>query len=206
MRVVPLSILLALAFWVAACSGAEEGADESAVAAVPPRAQLSATPSTGAAPLTVQFVDESSGAISLLGWDFDGDGAVDSTEPSPSHTYEAPGEYVTRLTVRGPAGSDSAEQVIVVTVSGPVSISITPSFLLMSVGQTKQLMARAVLSDDSVQPIGEPGVWSSTKPGVASVSPGGIVVAKAQGTTRVTLRFLDLTDSAPSFLDLTDSR
>ena len=37
MRVVSLSILLALVFWVAACSGADEDADEPAVVAVPPR-------------------------------------------------------------------------------------------------------------------------------------------------------------------------
>jgi PKD repeat protein len=72
----------------------------------PPTADFTADPVSGQAPLTVQFTDASTGTVDSWAWDFDNDGTVDSTEPSPSHTYEAAGIYTVKLTVNGPGGSD----------------------------------------------------------------------------------------------------
>ena len=55
----------------------------------PPVAELSGTPTSGAAPLTVLFTDTSIGGVSAWFWDF-GDGAT-STVQHPSHTYITPG-------------------------------------------------------------------------------------------------------------------
>ena len=45
-------------------------------------------------------------------WTF-GDGATSSTVPNPVHTYDEPGEYTVRLTMRSSAGpSNSAERVV----------------------------------------------------------------------------------------------
>jgi PKD repeat protein len=51
--------------------------------------------------LSVQFVNQSSGAASYL-WDF-GDGAT-STDQNPEHTYATGGCYVVTLTASGSSG------------------------------------------------------------------------------------------------------
>jgi large repetitive protein len=83
-----------------------------------PYAAFSADPISGSAPLTVQFTDKSV-VISPLtyAWDFDNDGVIDSTDPSPSYTYNADGTYTAKLTVTNAAGSDDATQTITVNTS-----------------------------------------------------------------------------------------
>lgn len=71
----------------------------------PALAGFTAGPTTGPAPLLVQFTDQSSGDISSWLWNF-GDGLA-STLRNPSHTYQSPGSYTVTLTVNGPGGTDS---------------------------------------------------------------------------------------------------
>ena len=71
-----------------------------------PVAQFSATPTSGQAPLAVQFSDESSGSPTLHGcWEF-GDGGT-SSESSPLHTYMAAGSYTVSLTVTNAVEGDT---------------------------------------------------------------------------------------------------
>jgi PKD repeat protein len=72
----------------------------------PPEANFTATPTSGQAPLTVQFTDMSTGNIDSWLWDF-GDGAT-SRERYPFHTYSYEGTYTVTLTVEGPCGIDVA--------------------------------------------------------------------------------------------------
>ena len=72
---------------------------------VTPRAKFSATSTTGVAPLTVSFVDESVGGVTSYAWDF-GDGTT-STQANPSKVYSTPGVYSVVLTVTGAGGSDT---------------------------------------------------------------------------------------------------
>jgi len=53
----------------------------------------------GAAPLIVQFTDETVGEPSFWLWDFDNDGTTDSIEQHPIWTYTEPGSYSVLLTV-----------------------------------------------------------------------------------------------------------
>ena len=57
-----------------------------------------AEPTTGTAPLTVQFTDLSSGG-NILGWewDFENDGIIDSYEQNPEYTYQDTGSYSVSL-------------------------------------------------------------------------------------------------------------
>ncbi|AKB30309.1 cell surface protein [Methanosarcina siciliae T4/M] len=82
-----------------------------------PVANFTATPTSGNAPLTVNFTDASTGTVSSYAWDFDNDGNVDSTEQSPSYIYAAVGTYTVNLTVTGTGGSDSEVKVDLVEVS-----------------------------------------------------------------------------------------
>jgi len=71
----------------------------------PPVAEFTATPTSGDAPLAVDFTDLSTGAISHCLWDF-GDGET-SVDQSPSHTYTNVGTYTVSLTVSGSDGNDT---------------------------------------------------------------------------------------------------
>ena len=70
-----------------------------------PVAAFTSDKTSGAAPLTVQFTDQSTGSITSYAWDF-GDGGTSSLK-NPAHTYTAAGTYTVNLTVTGPGGSDS---------------------------------------------------------------------------------------------------
>ncbi|MGB9927182.1 MAG: NosD domain-containing protein, partial [Methanosarcina sp.] len=62
-----------------------------------PVANFNTSNNSGYAPLTVRFNDLSVNAANL-NWDFESDGIIDSTEKTPSHTYNEPGNYTARLT------------------------------------------------------------------------------------------------------------
>ncbi len=80
-----------------------------------PVAGFSADKTSGAAPLTVQFTDQSTGSITSYAWDF-GDGGTSSLK-NPAHTYTAAGTYTVTLTVTGHGGSDSETRTSFITVT-----------------------------------------------------------------------------------------
>ena len=77
---------------------------------------LAAAPTTGAAPLTVQFADRSTGGPQSWSWDF-GDGATSSAR-NPVHTYTSPGTYTVRLTVATTTGRSTGVRTGLITVTG----------------------------------------------------------------------------------------
>jgi PKD repeat protein len=90
------------------------------VAYSPPVAGFSGTPTSGNAPLTVAFTDQSTGTISSRSWEF-GDGGT-STAQNPSHTYTTEGTYNVSLTVTGPGGeTDTNTKPGYITVSADTS-------------------------------------------------------------------------------------
>ncbi|MFA5296361.1 MAG: DUF3821 domain-containing protein [Methanoregulaceae archaeon] len=80
------------------------------------KADFSGMPTSGEAPLTVQFTDISTGAPTSWYWNF-GDG-VFSTEQNPVHTYLNPGTYTVGLTVSNTAGTSSITKNHYITVTG----------------------------------------------------------------------------------------
>ncbi|MEA2104826.1 MAG: PKD domain-containing protein [Candidatus Cloacimonadota bacterium] len=62
-------------------------------------ADFSASDTTGLAPLSVNFIDESNGNIDIWEWDFQNDGEIDSYEQNPSYTYSNNGSYSVSLTI-----------------------------------------------------------------------------------------------------------
>ena len=100
------------------------------VEAQPPVAAFSVSSTTGDAPLTVTFSDESTqgtGTINQWTWDF-GDGNT-STESSPEHTYTEPGEFTVSLTVSDEYSSHStaATEPVVVTEAPPSELTLIDS-------------------------------------------------------------------------------
>ena len=98
----------------------------------PPEVSVSASPTAGAAPLTVQFYSyayDPDGWVTDYYWDFgDGGWAYDS---APIHTYTSPGVYTAWLTVTDDTGLSSWAAVNVSVTSGggnlPPSVSASGS-------------------------------------------------------------------------------
>ncbi len=95
----------------------------------PVAASYIANPTSGLAPLTVQFTDQSSGPVVSWSWNF-GDGTT-STAQNPPHTYSGAGNFSATLTVTGSSGqTSSTSQTIIVTnppPTGTADFSITAS-------------------------------------------------------------------------------
>jgi len=85
-----------------------------------PAADFTATPTSGTAPLTVQFTDTSTGSPTTWLWNF-GDGTT-GTDESPSHIYTSPGVYSVSLIASNSEGSTTFSQPDAITVS-----SVTPT-------------------------------------------------------------------------------
>jgi glucose/arabinose dehydrogenase/PKD repeat protein len=79
-----------------------------------PTARATATPDAGLAPLTVGFSSAGShdpdGDTLVYDWDF-GDGTTHSTQPNPTHVYDAPGTYTARLRVSDGRGGSATDTV-----------------------------------------------------------------------------------------------
>ncbi len=86
---------------------------------IPPTANFSGSPLSGAAPLSVTFTDASSGNTTAWSWDF-GDGGLSSLQ-NPVYTYTNPGTYSVSLTAANPGGSNTLTQPNYVSVTCPVS-------------------------------------------------------------------------------------
>ncbi|HET8755685.1 MAG TPA: LamG-like jellyroll fold domain-containing protein [Solirubrobacteraceae bacterium] len=94
-----------------------------------PTAVATATPSSGAVPLTVNFSgagssDPNPGTTLSYAWDLDGDGAFDdSTSQAPSRTYTTPGIVTVRLRVSD--GSLTDTTTVTVTAGTPPTATVT---------------------------------------------------------------------------------
>jgi PKD repeat protein len=142
-----------------------------------PVAAFSADETSGPAPLTVQFTDESTANPTSWEWDFDNDGAVDSTEQNPTYEYSTAGTYSVKLTVSNAAGSDNEVKTEYITVTESVvavtGVNINEDDQTLVIGQTVQLTAVVEPADATNQNV----AWSSSEEAIATVSETGLVTA-----------------------------
>ena len=124
-----------------------------------PTAKVSATPTSGAAPLAVTFssagtTDQDSGDALSYAWDLDGDGAFDdSTATSPQWTYLSQAHVSAQLRVTD-SGGLSATAPAEITVGDPpsedpvVTIDTPTTALHWHVGQQVSFTGRAADAQD----------------------------------------------------------
>ena len=117
-----------------------------------PVADFTTSPTSGGAPLTVQFTDTSAGDITRWLWNF-GD-SLTSAHRNPTHEYATAGTYTVTLTVTGPAGSDTETKAgyIVLPPEGspPVAhIAVEPS-ANVEVGEEVFFSAQGCTDDKSL--------------------------------------------------------
>jgi PKD repeat protein len=91
---------------------------------LPPVADFIGTPTSGYAPLTVQFTDTSTGNPTQWAWDVNNDGTTDYTTENPSHTYLSQGIYSVKLTATNAGGSATKIRTGYITVNAPLSVNI----------------------------------------------------------------------------------
>src|SRR5262245_38257248 len=122
---------------------------------------FSATPTTGATPLSVQFTDQSfssdPGGITSWAWDFDGDSVIDSNLQNPSFLYTGCGLFNVSLTVNDashPASTTTRNSFV-------VTDTVTPDFTATSLGP-----AGIVLFTDTSTPTPTSWAWDFDGDGV----------------------------------------
>nr|WP_299485381.1 ThuA domain-containing protein [uncultured Allomuricauda sp.] len=93
-----------------------------------PVAQIAANTEVGPAPLTVEFsalssIDYDGDKLSYE-WSFSNNGQVESTDATPSHTFEKAGVYNVRLKVSDPAGNFSTVRTKILVGNTPPELQI----------------------------------------------------------------------------------
>ena len=88
-----------------------------------PAANFSASPTSGKAPLTVRFTDQSTGSPTSWKWTF-GDGN-NSTEKNPVHAYNKSGLYSVTLTASNENGSNALTKSSYIAVSSVLNTPVS---------------------------------------------------------------------------------
>jgi PKD repeat protein len=84
-------------------------------------------------PMTVSFVDQSTGLPTSWLWDF-GDGST-STQANPVHVYQKEGTYTVSLTVKNVFGSDTKVRQDLITVGGGAAVDFVADKTTVGVGR-----------------------------------------------------------------------
>jgi PKD repeat protein len=124
----------------------------------PVRADFTAWPTSGVAPLTVVFTNTSAGGYTASLWNF-GDG-ITSTQSSLTHTYTEKGSYTVTLAVSGLGEMDTLVHPNYVTVSADAS-PVAPSHLQATPTSWSQIRLdwQDNSSDETGFAIYDGGIW-----------------------------------------------
>src|SRR4051812_12156009 len=118
-RLASVAFVASIALIAAACTPPNTGGTNQA-----PIPVVTAFPTTGVAPLTVNFESVAShdpdGTIVLRTWDF-GDASAQSNVANPVHTYASSGTFLAKLTVKDDKGASRFSTITITATGGNVS-------------------------------------------------------------------------------------
>ena len=105
-------------YTVTCSDGVSSDTDTGTVTVLPaPTADFTVDKTSGCAPLTVVFTDQSTGNPTSWSWSFPGGSPSSATGQGPHEvTYDSPGTYTVTLTVSNDCGSDSETKINYITV------------------------------------------------------------------------------------------
>ena len=178
---------IAAQFWVKAAF------DTAPCLAIAPVAGFTSAPTLKEEGGTVTFTDTSVGTVTSWAWTF-GDGNT-STSQNPTHVYSVPGTYSVTLTVTNAYGSDSVSHDVTIVASGTPDPP-EPAGVLLEIYAADPGSARwdvAKWDEDT---------WGSA--GWQDVTPYGVTVDIAWGSTRPELGILSIPDAASWAVDYYD--
>ena len=150
---------------------------------VAPTASFSGHPISGAAPLTVNFTDQSTGTITSWEWSFGEDNAT-GTGQNATHVYVNPGTYTVSLTVTGPAGSATETKTDYITVhaaAGSLIVTLNPQTAIDAgakwhvdggVWQESGAMVSGLLAGDQTVYFKDIDGWIPPRMKIVTVVPG----------------------------------
>lgn len=158
-----------------------------------PVAGFTGSPTSGSAPLTVSFTDQSTENPTSWNWNFGDTGT--STQQNPGHTYSTAGVYTVSLTVTNSAGSDSETKVDYITVTEPTGPVVHVGDMVVTrVSQGPWLRGSA---DVTVVDAGGSPVEGATVSGFFN-APNGNTTSAVTGSNGVATVRSDKTRSAPA--------
>jgi len=151
------------------------------VAATPPTASFTGTPTTLCTGQTVTFTNTSTGAPTSYAWTFTGGTPATSTAANPTVTYASAGTYTVALTATNANGSNTSTQTNYLTVNAAPATpgTITGSATACN-GSTGNVYSIAAVS----------GATSYTW-----TVPAGATITAGQGTTNITVSFGSISGS-----------
>ncbi len=115
----------------------------------PPVADFVGSPTSGAAPLTVNFTDQSTNNPTSWNWAF-GDGGS-SEQQNPSYAYNNPGTYTVSLTAVNADGQGTETKTDYITVTGDMYIHVDAMVVTRQVagGPNRQGVAHVTIVDQN---------------------------------------------------------
>ena len=162
--------------------------------ATSPVAGFTGSPTSGHVPLTVNFNDQSTGAVTSWEWAFGDDNAT-STEQNPTHVYNDAGTYTVSLTLKGPGGSDTETKTDYITVNpdlGTLKVILSPQGAIDGGAQWKVDAGDWQDSGTTVSGL-EPGEHTiNYKDVIGWTSPISEIVTITEGETKEITRSYDL--------------
>jgi len=149
-----------------------------------PVAAFNATPTSGCAPLTVNFTDQSTGNPSSWNWSFPGGNPSSANTTGPhTVTYNSPGTYNVTLTVSNTCGSNTTTQASYITVGGVAPVA--------AFNATPTSGCAPLTVNFTDQSTGNPSSWSwnftGGNPSSANTTGPHTVTYNSPGTYNVTL-------------------
>ncbi len=137
---------------------------------LPPTAAFSANTTSGCAPLTVTFINESSADATDFAWTFEGGTPASSAEPNPTVVFKEPGIYSVTLVASNTAGTSTSTMTI--TVQGPP----TASFTVQQAGLSVVLTNTSQNASSFLWNFGDGNTSSETNPTHTYVQPGAYTI------------------------------
>jgi hypothetical protein len=122
------------------------------------------------------------------------DGTVATVNASGLGTAIAAGSTSVTATLNGVSGN--AMLTVPPTAKTLTSIAVTPPTTTLVTGATAQFSASATYSDGSTADVTATATWASGTPTVATMSPGGLAMADAAGSTSITATIAGTTGTA----------
>ena len=158
-----------------------------------PSVTISATPTSGFAPLPVTFSSagtaDPDGSIASYAWAF-GDGST-STAANPSHTYATTGTFTATLTVTDNQGATASKSITITVSADPAKVLHVGSIVMSKVSTSSGVTAVATVTllDPNNQPIAGAtlsGAWTglvrSSSTGTSDAT--GKVVVQSRATKK----------------------
>jgi uncharacterized protein YjdB/aryl-phospho-beta-D-glucosidase BglC (GH1 family) len=172
----------------------------------PPIAVATATPTSGQAPINVNFSatgsTDSDGAIILYAWNFrDG---TSGTGATILHNYSSTGTYIVTLTITDNDGATSQANITITVGTTNIAVtgvSVSPTSASVNVGSTTTLTATVAPTNATNKSV----TWSSSNTAIATVNTAGVVTGVAAGSATITITTVDGAKTAISAITVTST-